>query len=43
MEESIKAYYACGVIPESLADSIQKIATRLGYAQNFINYSYMYL
>ena len=40
MEESIKAYYACGVIPESLADSIQKIATRLGYAQNFINYSY---
>jgi len=40
MEQSIKDYYACGTIPDSLADSIQKIATRLGYAQNFINYSY---
>jgi hypothetical protein len=40
MEESIKQYYKTNIIPNSLADSIQKIATRLGYAQNFINYSY---
>ncbi len=40
MEDSIKDYYKTNIIPNSLADSIQKIATRLGYAQNFINYSY---
>lgn len=40
MQEQIKEYYKCGVIPHSLADSIQKIATRLGYAGNFLNYSF---
>lgn len=42
MEQLIIRYYAEGgkVIPSELADMIQKIATRLGYAQNFINYSY---
>lgn len=40
MEKSIERYYQSNTIPDDLADSIQKIATRLGYAQNFINYSY---
>ena len=40
MEECIRSFYKTNIIPNSLADSIQKIATRLGYAQNFINYSY---
>jgi len=40
MQESIKLFYKTGVIPNELADSIQKIATRLGYAGNFISYSY---
>lgn len=40
MEQQIKNYYKCGVIPSDLADSIQKIATRLGYAGNFLNYSF---
>jgi hypothetical protein len=40
MEKSIKDFYASGTISDSLADSIQKIATRLGFAGNFINYSY---
>jgi len=40
MEQRIREYYACGTIPNELADSIQKIATRLGYAGNFLNYSY---
>jgi hypothetical protein len=40
MQESIKKFYESGVIPSELADSIQKIATRLGYASNFISYSY---
>ena len=42
MENFIILYYEQGGkdIPSQLADMIQKIATRLGYAQNFINYSY---
>jgi superfamily II DNA or RNA helicase len=42
MENFIIQYYEQGGkdIPSELADMIQKIATRLGYAQNFINYSY---
>lgn len=42
MENLIIKYYDEGGknIPSELADMIQKIATRLGYAQNFINYSY---
>jgi len=40
MENLISQYYKDGGkdIPSDLADMIQKIATRLGYAQNFINY-----
>lgn len=40
MENLIIQYYEKGGkdIPSDLADMIQKIATRLGYAQNFINY-----
>ena len=40
MEQLIIKYYETGVLKNDLADMIQKIATRLGYAQNFINYSY---
>lgn len=42
MENLIIEYYKKGGkdIPSDLADMIQKIATRLGYANNFINYSY---
>jgi hypothetical protein len=40
MERQIKEYYKTGKLENSLADMIQKIGTRLGYAQNFINYSY---
>lgn len=40
MERLIVAYYGCGKLSEELADMVQKIATRLGYAQNFINYSF---
>ena len=40
MEKQIKEYYETGKLENSLADMIQKIGTRLGYAQNFINYSY---
>jgi len=40
MEVCIKKYYETGVLDNELADMIQKIGTRLGYAQNFINYSY---
>jgi DNA-directed RNA polymerase specialized sigma24 family protein len=42
MENLIIQYYEQGGkdIPSDLADMIQKIATRLGYANNFINYSY---
>jgi len=40
MEVCIKKYYESGVLNDELADMIQKIGTRLGYAQNFINYSY---
>jgi len=42
MENLIILYYKQDTkdIPSELADMIQKIATRLGYAQNFINYSY---
>jgi hypothetical protein len=40
MEKLIKSYYDTGCLDPNLADMLQKIATRLGYAQNFINYSY---
>ena len=40
MEQLIKKYYETGNLENELADMIQKIGTRLGYAQNFINYSY---
>lgn len=40
MEKCIAKYYETGILDNELADMIQKIGTRLGYAQNFINYSY---
>jgi len=40
MELKIKTFYETNNFNSELADMIQKIATRLGYAQNFINYSY---
>lgn len=40
MEKLIVLYYKTGELKNDLADMIQKIATRLGYAQNFINYSF---
>jgi hypothetical protein len=40
MEKLIIEYYRTGTLSSDLADMVQKIATRLGYAQNFINYSY---
>lgn len=40
MERLIIEYYSTGSLSSELADMVQKIATRLGYAQNFINYSF---
>jgi hypothetical protein len=40
MENLIKGYYETGILKNELADMVQKIGTRLGFAQNFINYSY---
>lgn len=40
MEKLIIEYYASGILSNELASMVQKIATRLGFAQNFINYSY---
>jgi hypothetical protein len=40
MENLIVEYYESNVMSNELADMIQKIATRLGFAQNFLNYSY---
>lgn len=40
MEDLIKSYYSTGYLDPNLADMIQKIATRLGYAHNFLRYSY---
>jgi hypothetical protein len=40
MERLIVEYYKSGDLQNELADMVQKIATRLGYANNFINYSY---
>lgn len=40
MEKLIEEYYVSGKMSSDLADMVQKIATRLGYAQNFINYSF---
>jgi hypothetical protein len=40
MENLIREYHQTGILKNELADMIQKIGTRLGYAQNFINYSY---
>lgn len=39
-EIEIKGYYESGNIPDSLANSINKIANGLSFAPNFINYSY---
>lgn len=36
----IKTYYETEIIPDVLAESINKIAIGLSYAPNFINYSY---
>ena len=38
--EQICEYYKTDVIQDVLADSLNKIATGLSYAPNFINYSY---
>ena len=38
--EQIKTYYETDVLPDGLAESLHKIAVGLGYATNFINYSY---
>jgi hypothetical protein len=40
MEKLIKSYYDTDYLDPNLADMVQKIATRLGYAHNFIRYSY---
>lgn len=40
MEDLIKSYYKTGYLDPNLADMVQKIATRLGYAHNFLKYSY---
>lgn len=40
MEDLIKSYYSTGFLDPNLADMVQKIATRLGYAHNFLRYSY---
>lgn len=40
MEDLIKSYYKTGFLDPNLADMVQKIATRLGYAHNFLKYSY---
>ena len=40
MERLIAEYYETGILKNELADMVQKIGTRLGFAQNFINYSY---
>ena len=38
--QQICDYYKTGVLPDYLAESINKIAIGLSYAPNFINYSY---
>ncbi len=38
--EEIVAYYATDELPDSLAVSLNQIATRLAFAPNFINYTY---
>ena len=38
--EQIKEYYKTDIIPDVLATSLLKIATGLGFAPNFINYSW---
>lgn len=40
MENLIKSFYDTGFLDPNLADMVQKIATRLGYAHNFLRYSY---
>ena len=40
MEKCIIKYYETGILNNELAGMVQKIATRLGYASNFLNYSY---
>lgn len=40
LEEEIRQYYSTGVITVKLGESINKIASGLSYATNFINYSY---
>ena len=38
--EDLKEYYRTDIITDSLADKINRIIEGLGYAPNFINYSY---
>lgn len=38
--QGIKDYYATDILPDELADSLNKISKGLSYAPNFINYSY---
>jgi hypothetical protein len=38
--QEICDYYQSDILPDHLAESINKIAIGLGYAPNFINYSY---
>lgn len=40
LEQLIQEYYDCDVMSLELGESILKIATRIGFCSNFINYSY---
>jgi hypothetical protein len=39
-DEEIMHYYDSGVLSDNLADMVNKIAHKLSYASNFINYTY---
>jgi hypothetical protein len=39
-DEEIMEYYRSGILTNKLADMVDKIAQKLAYAPNFINYSY---
>ena len=39
-DEEIVAYYTTGVLSDDLAEMVNKIAHKLSYAPNFINYTY---
>lgn len=40
LEQLIQDYYDCDVMSVELGESILKMATRMGFSSNFINYSY---